>query len=145
VTSYDETAHRVLSEIRQHAANPNAERVRWWLDGPNNTVRDDVWGSLDGPSLSIGVGSGFGFAVWLDGQAAFITTGGLNTEPVRYEADEWADVYYPSGSEHPIDTIIDVVRRFADDGRRSDIVTWEPFDHSTQETIYKNQAADPSD
>lgn len=144
MTSYQETSRKVISAIRRHAATPGAERVRWWLDRSDGATSDDVWGSTDGPSLSIGVGPGVGLVVWLDAHDSYITTGGINTGPVRYEIDEWVDAYYPPGSEHPIGIVIEVLEQFIEHGRRPDTVNWGPYDPSQQELIFKGQAENPN-
>lgn len=139
--TFAEDAHNFVRHIRAHSASTEANRVRWRLNRPDDSVRDEIWGS-SGPTLSVGAGPEVGLVVWVDDEDAFITTGGLNTEPVRYEIDEWADAYYPPGSEYPIDTVIEVLERFIEHGGRPDTVTWEPYDPSQQELIFKGQAED---
>lgn len=141
--SVEEKARRVISAILEHAAKPEAKRVQWWLRRPDDPAIDDAW-VYNGPTLIIGVGPGVGMASWLGNDESYMTTGGVNAEPVLYEVDEWADSEYPAGAEYPIATMVAVIEEFATTGGRADVVEWRDYHPQEDRTIYKGQAAEQS-
>jgi len=107
-----ELAREFVAHVHERAADTGGKRECW------SYTRGEV-------TLTLGLGPGVGFAVWTDG-GSLITTGGLNTEPVPYETDEWTVESFPAGCEHPIDVIIDVLERFVEHDERSSTIDWVP-------------------
>ena len=108
-----ELAREFVAHVHERAADAGGKRECW------SYTRGDV-------TMTLGLGPGVGFAVWTDGDSV-ITAGGVNTEPVPYETDEWTVEEFPPGCEHPVGVIIDVLERFVEKGDRSSAVEWKSF------------------
>jgi hypothetical protein len=107
-----ELAREFLMYVHTRATDHSAKRECW------SYTRGEV-------TLTLGLGPGVGFALWTDG-TEWITTGGVNDEPVTYETDEWTTEDFPAGCEHPIEVILGVLERFVEHGDRSSTVAWTP-------------------
>jgi Immunity protein Imm1 len=114
----------IVAELREYSEQPHAKKRLWDLNRQDETREDPTWGTQHAPTLSVGVGHGVGTLVWTGLDESLIPTGGTNTEPVRYEADEWSDEEYPPGAELPIDAVLTVAARFIAVGGRPDTVRW---------------------
>lgn len=137
-----EQSEEALAQIRDYAKSDDAKRVQCVLKRPDGTIDGGDWG-VTGPSIEVGVGPKVGLVVWSALYESYITIGGANVELVAYEADEWADVLYPAGVEHSIETVMDVVWEFIATGKRSDVVQWALYRYDTREMVFKGQAVNP--
>ncbi|MET9626014.1 Imm1 family immunity protein [Lentzea sp. NPDC006480] len=108
-----ELAREFLMYVHTRANDRSAKRECW------SYTRGEV-------TLTLGLGPGVGFALWTDG-TEWITTGGLNEDPVTYETDEDTTEDFPAGCEHPIEVIIGVLERFVEHADRSSDVGWASF------------------
>ncbi|MDT7789712.1 MAG: Immunity protein Imm1 [Pseudonocardiales bacterium] len=111
-----ELAREFLMYVHTRANDRSAKRECW------SYTRGEV-------TLTLGLGPGVGFALWTDGADSpeWITTGGLNADPVTYETDEDTTEDFPVGCEHPVEVVIGVLERFVEHEERSSDVGWEPF------------------
>ncbi len=108
-----ELAREFLMYVHTRATDHSAKREFW------SYTRGEV-------TLTLGLGPGVGFALWTDG-TEWITTCGVNGDPVTYETDEDVTEDFPAGCEHPIEVILTVLERFVERGDRAGDVGWAPF------------------
>ncbi len=95
------------------------------LTGSTRAQRPTVYITVGADEMIVGVRPHCGILYWTRNSSDdAVATGGDNSEPVMYGANE---IMMPTGTELPLDMVLDAAQHFASTGRQPTTITWVKY------------------